>query len=45
MLGLIPEIDNGHPSFILISNKPGVLTLVLGLVAELSETLIRSAGA
>jgi len=31
MLDLIREIDNGHPSAILISHNPGVLTLALGL--------------
>ncbi|NBP71958.1 MAG: histidine phosphatase family protein [Alphaproteobacteria bacterium] len=34
MLDLIREIDNGHPSAILISHNPGVLTLALGLVGR-----------
>tara|TARA_Y100001954_G_scaffold232074_1_gene282762 strand:+ start:4498 stop:4755 length:258 start_codon:yes stop_codon:yes gene_type:complete len=34
MLDLIPEIDNGHLSVILISHNLGVLTLVLGLVGR-----------
>lgn len=34
MLDLIRRIDDGHPSAILVSHNPGVLTLALGLVGH-----------